>query len=691
MSELSPYQLDRAIVDWQESGSPASSAYGDIYFSPRLGLEETEYVFLQHNHLAPRWRQLAQQQAQSDCRHFTIGETGFGTGLNFLAAWRLWLACAPENWQLHFVSVEKHPLQFEDLKRALQVWPQLSPMADQLLAQYPALVPGQHLLKFEQGRIHLHLLFGDAIEAFDQFRASDHPALAQVGHCMDAWFLDGFAPDKNPSLWNDKLYKLLAQLSRKGTTVATFTAAGNVRRGLNSCGFAMGKAPGFGKKREMLHGEFALQTPAPPYPKGRAIKAPWYRPAVNRRAEASSGRQAVVIGGGLAGSSSAYALAQRGWQVTLLEREPALAQGASGNAQGILYTKLSSQPGFLNQFTLSSYLYALRFYRHLTPAIDPRQLSFCGVLQLANSQREQEIQRKLQPLFAGHEQWVRFVDASEASDLAGTAVQHPACYFPQGGWLSPPAVCQRLCSHPSIQTLFNQDVLSLQRQSQGWQLLDAEDQLLARADVVVIANSRDATHFAQSQPLPLKTIRGQVTELAVNSSTLRTVICHEGYITPASNGRYSLGATFDLGDSDKQLRSDDHLRNLDSLKTAVPSLLPQDLDSINLDELSGRAGLRCTSPDYLPIVGPLHDQQAFIRDYAALRKDSRQPLDTPGIYHPDLYINVAHGSRGLTSTPLCSELLAALINNEPPPLPRALVQALSPARFVIRDLIRSKL
>ena len=205
---------------------PEAKDFGDIYFQPQQGLEESRYVFLQHNQLQQRWQQL------SAFEHFSIGETGFGTGLNFLAAWQLWQQTAHQQAYLHFVSVEKHPLSRDDLARALSAWPELANFAQQLLAHYPVLTAGYHLLKFDQGHISLHLLLGDGVKCFEQLRSNDHPQWMAYNHAtIDAWFLDGFAPAKNPDLWNDRLYALIADLSGPSTTLATFTAVGSVRRG----------------------------------------------------------------------------------------------------------------------------------------------------------------------------------------------------------------------------------------------------------------------------------------------------------------------------------------------------------------------------------------------------------------------------------------------------------------------------
>jgi tRNA 5-methylaminomethyl-2-thiouridine biosynthesis bifunctional protein len=699
----SPYFLKSAEIEWDDNDVPIAADFKDIYFQKLLGLEETEYVFLEQNELALRWSKNGTDQKVVQVKHFTIAETGFGTGLNFLATWKLWNEIAPKNWHLHFISTEKHPLKTEDLKRSLQLWPQLKCYSEQLIHEYPPLIPGYHSLDFDNDNVHLHLLFGDAIESFEQLRSSDHPDFGDASpHKVDAWFLDGFAPAKNPSLWNDSLYLLMAQLSKQGTTLSTFTAVSAVRRGLAKHGFSMEKIPGF-KKRNMLRGVFHEQSgseievfeptskPARKhYNKG--VKAPWYIPSSEKSKRLQSNHVAI-IGGGLAGTTSAYALAKRGWKVTIVEREDTLASGASGNSQGMLYTSFSPLPGIVNTFTLTSYLYALRFYKQLLRLniIDSSYIDFCGMLQLAASSKQKKMYESLREAFQDHADLIQFFDAAQASAAAGIKIEHPAWFSPGSGWVSPVNLCHALANHPNITVIKNKHVLSLEYDN-TWQLTSQENRAtdsepITTADTVIIANGFDANLFSQSQALPIKAIRGQITSIPSRGEIgkLKTVICHEGYITPAADGSHQLGATFDLGDSDLSIRSNDHRRNLDSLYKAIPSVF----DKNNTVD-GGRVGLRCTTPDYLPITGQLHDRQAFINDYAALGKNSNEKIDSAGQYYPGLYINIAHGSRGLTSTPLCSELLAAQITGHCPPVTRNLVKALNPARFTIRDLIRNK-
>ena len=688
----SPYQLETANLEWPQSDTPEATRFGDIYFSKHDGLAESQFVFLANNHLEERWQQLSGHQL------FTVGETGFGTGLNFLCAWQLWRKTAPSNahTRLHFISVEKYPLTYNDLEKALSHWPQLSEQSKQLLDVYPTLTPGHHVLTFDNGDVTLHLLLGDAIDGLEQLRHSNHPEHTDRSpHSIDAWFLDGFAPSKNPSLWNDTLYSLIADLSNANTTFATFTAVGNVRRGLIAQGFTVEKVPGYGSKREMLRGGFNSdnrQTKPTETLDRKEIKTPWY---INYHAEKTSATQRVaVIGGGLAGATTAYALARRGHKVTLIERAEKLAQGASGNPQGMLFTKLSPEAGKLNQFTLSSYMYALRFYKQWQQrnSMGTSAIDFCGLLQLALTEKDRQQLLQLEKAFADHSELVQFVNAEQASDIAGIPINYAGLLLRQSGWLSPIVLCESLTQHPNIDIIYNHDIFDFTRKDQQWHVINKNRELVLAADVVVIANSRDAIQFKACEKLPIKTIRGQITQLPSSTITqpLKTVICHEGYATPAINDQHSLGATFSLGESDTDIRSDDHYRNLTSLNNAVPALFSDSLDSINLDKLPGRASLRCNSTDYLPIVGPIHNYNEFIEDYAQLRKDALTNIPNAGSYYPNLYINIAHGSRGITSTPLCSELLAAMICAEPLPLPRHLTTALNPARFVIRDLIRNR-
>ncbi len=651
-----------AQLDWDDQGQPHSRAYGDVYFSNSLGLTEPRYVFLDNNDLPARFAALPANGK------LVIGETGFGTGLNFLCAWELFARTAVAGAQLHFVSVEKHPLSYADLHRALQLWPELQPFAEQLLEQYVALHSGFQRVLFDGGRVVLTLLIGDVMEL-----------LPQLDGEIDAWFLDGFAPAKNPQMWSPELFNQLARLSTPRTTLGTFTTAGDVRRALKAVGFKLKRVDGLGHKWQVLKGHFIGLEEAPAKPAEKA----WYA-----RPPATLGpRTALVIGAGLAGCASAESLAARGWQVTLLERHGDIAQEGSGNPQGVLYLKLSAHGTSLSRLIVAGFGHTRRHIQRLQRGHD---WDACGVLQLAFDDKEAARQAQLAAAFPA--ELLHTVSRSEAEQQAGIALASGGLFYPQGGWVHPPALCRLMAEHTNVHLRLHQHTLQLRQEQGQWQAWNGE-QLLASASVVVLAGAADVRGFAGTAQLPLKRIRGQITCLpqTAESRALNTVVCAEGYVAPAREGEHTLGASFDFHSNDLSLKADEHISNLQLLNEISTDLAQRlNADSLPIGNLQGRAAFRCTSPDYLPIVGPVADAAAFAEAYGVLRKDARQTPDTPCPWLPGLYVNTGHGSRGLITAPLAAELLAAWLDNEPLPLPREVAEACHPNRFALRELIRGK-
>lgn len=675
-----------ATISWDENGQPVSSEFDDVYFSKNSGIDETRFVFLHHNHLPERWRTLA------DDAVFTIAETGFGTGLNFLAAWQMWREHAPADATLHFISVEKFPLSRGDLERALSLWPELNEIAALLLAQYPPVdARGFHRLNF--GSVQLTLIYADAIAGFSQLLTIENPGPEvqrrtcgfsefAKANCVDAWFLDGFAPAKNPDLWTDELFQVVAKLSHTDTTFATFTAAGIVRRGLAAVGFAVEKVPGYGSKREMLRGCFSV-APAADFPKIK-YDASWHLVEASERTV----KNVAVIGAGMAGCHTAWALAQKGLRVTLIEQfEP--GAGASGNPLGIVYAKLSHIAGTLADFNLRAYLYACRFYHSqgLFQAIGDA----CGVLQLPEHGEHEAQLKQIAEIYARSPELAHWLNQEEANALAGVPLASGALRLPQSGWLHPQQLCLALTQHPNIRVISSTRVNHIAQTEFGWDLWGDAEQPIANAEAVVIACAVSAKEIEQTSYLPLKKIRGQISlsQANVQSAELKTVLCGDGYIAPAINGQHCSGASFVLHTDETAPSWDEHRQNLANAAALSPALA--DLTVADIDH--GRASFRCTTPDYLPIVGPVAHAEAIKEIFASLRRDAKTAIDSPGTYHPGLFVNVGHGSRGLAYTPLCAELLASLIANHPLPLPlpRDLIQALHPARFLIRDLGRNRI
>ena len=651
--------LQHAQIDWDDQGRPHSRQYDDVYFAVNEGIEETKHVFLGQTRLAERFTALAANAC------LVIGETGFGTGMNFFCAWQLFDAHAHADARLHFVSVEKYPLGYADMAKAVRLWPELAAYTEPLLAQYVAVHPGFQQFTFANGRVTLTLLIGDALEQLPQLDAP-----------IDVWFLDGFAPAKNPDMWTPELFAQLARLSHSGTVLGTFTTTGWVRRSLVEAGFAMKKVPGIGKKWEVMSGMYTGPTSSHQY-------LPWY----DRPRSDQGPRQALVIGAGLAGSCTAASLARRGWQVTVLERHDAPAREASGNPQGVLYLKLSAHGTALSQMILSGFGYTRRQLQQLQRGQD---WDDCGVLQLAFDSKEAERQGKLAAAFDSG--LLRALGREEAEAIAGIALPAGGLFYPEGGWVHPPALCQAQLKHPNIRLLAHQEVLELRKADGLWQAWGGE-RLLASAPMVVLAGAADVKRFEACAQLPLKRIRGQITRLPATegSRALGTVVCAEGYVAPPRGDEHTLGASFDFHSEDLAPTVAEHQGNL-ALLDEISTDLAQRLGAAALDpeQLQGRAAFRCTSPDYLPIVGPVAAPAEFAEAYAALGKDARQVPDVPCPWLAGLYANSGHGSRGLITAPIAGELIAAWASGEPLPLPRAVAEACHPNRFGLRRLIRGK-
>ena len=678
--------LQQADIEWDENGQPLSSQYRDVYFSPTSGIDESRYVFLQHNHLPERWEKLPSNAPGS----FTIAETGFGTGLNFLAAAELWLNSAPQNWRLHFVSVEKFPLSRSDFKQAQALWPQLNKLARELQANYPPQIPGFHHLQLCGGRIQLTLLFGEAANMLEQLKGSDHPLWRRNGNpIVDAWFLDGFAPARNPDMWSERLFEAVADLSGKGTTIATFTAASIVQRGLKAAGFEIEKPPGFGCKREMVRA-YMHTTPVieqstellQPASYNAVIAAPWYLNTNSR----STSQHAVIIGGGIAGCTAAHSLAIRGWQVTLIERHESLANEASGNPQGIIYPKFSKQDSPLSRYGLHCLSYASQFYKPFWQQGGYGEQ--CGVLLLPETDKQVAEFPLIAKRFAASPELVQLTDQARLAEISGLSIESQlGLHCPELGWVIPPRICNALVDHPNI-SVITAEVQHLLRNKQNnhWLLLDNNGKQIAAAGTAILASSHQVAQFEQTCHLPLKRIRGQITQVATDNPALKTVLCGTGYIVPAHNGSYTLGATYNLKDDCREVRDSDHQTNLEKLTAtdrAIKDILPEETES-----LKGRVGFRCTTPDYLPIVGPAPKLEAMQERFALLKKNARAHIPLPGDYYQGLYISCGYGSRGLSYAPLAAELLAAQICGEVVPVELDLITALNPARFLIRDLKR---
>lgn len=672
--------IKQAQIEWS-NGTPISTEFEDVYFNSENGAEEARYIFIEGNDLENRWSSDSFKQD-----HFTIAETGFGTGLNFLSAWRLWLQNSQPHQHLHFLSVEKFPLDRTSLIQALSEWPEFEAFSHQLIEHYPPMVSGWHTLHIPNpyltdqqehsgGHVVLHLYLGDI-----------HDWLPQIDAKVDAWFLDGFTPSRNPDMWTDHLYLQMARLTPFNGTVATFTAASKIQRGLKAAGFSVSKRKGYGQKREMVMA-FQQYTNGPKTP-AYLLQQPWLE---SRHENHFPNKTATIIGAGIAGCSSAYALAKRGWKVTLIEQQT-IASGASGNAQGVLYAKLSAEMNLHSQFYLSGYLLSLQYLKQQLP--DKQNWDNCGVLQLATNDKEVKRQANFSNKYQ-MDDIVIPVDANEASNIAGTDVPYPGLYFKDGAWVYPTEWCKTLIQHENITVLDNTQVSrihknnsldnnSLANNKGEWEA-HCDNGSKYISDVVLVCNANNAKNLDQLSFLPTKPVSGQVTQLPSQSIKLDTVLCGDHYVTPTHNAHLNFGASYRIKSDNTDVLTSENTSNISNLTSCFPSIGEQ----INLDNPPiGRASVRCTTPDYTPIAGAICHQEFFENNFSELRKNRKWKFQKPANFYSGLFVNIGHGSRGLSSAPLCSDMIVAQITGEPLPLPKSQVNIINPNRFLVNAMIK---
>lgn len=667
--------VQTARLSWSDEGIPISEQFGDVYFSDQDGLEETRHVFLQGNQFPERFL----THPFESC---VIAETGFGTGLNFLTlcqCFKQFKLSSPHSTlqRLHFISFEKYPLNQHDLKATHRRWPELLPLSNMLCEHWPQPLPGNHRIILKNGEITLDLWFGDINELLPQLNSN-------FNNKIDAWFLDGFAPSKNPQMWSEQLFTAMAKFVRIGGTFATFTSAGFVKRGLRQAGFNIKKIKGFGRKREMLTGSLAE--------KNDQKMTPWFS-----RQPATTPTDVGIIGGGLASLTTAFSLLQRGANVTLYCKDPQVAQNASGNRQGAVYPLLNGRDNTLERFFISAFPYARRLYQQLRENGLQFDGQWCGVSELAYHDRSrQKIDSMLQSEWP--DEFAAQKSHEQLSQLAGIDVNHAGIHYANGGWLSPAQLCENLAqflAENGVQFCFEQNIHHLEHSDRGWQLYTtaSDNQPAFCHQTVVLANGHLLTQFEQTQQLPVTPVKGQVSHIPTNSTlaTLKNVLCYEGYLTPVNpnNQQHCIGASYHRNQLNFEYSEADQQDNRQKLIHCLPDVdWPKQVD---VSAKQSRQGIRCVIRDHMPLVGNAPDFTRLMACYQNLPEQISQQMDIElAPIHPNLFILGALGSRGLSTAPLCGELLAAQIFNEPLPLDDETLAALHPNRFWVRKLLRGR-
>ena len=628
-----------ARITWGGDGTPEAPEFGDFYHPPIGAHAQARHVFLDGNDLPARWA------GRDD---FTVAEAGFGLGDNFLATWQAWRDDPARPKRLHVVGIDAHPPTLADLRRAHadSGHPDLS---QQLIGAWPPLVPGVHRLVFEGGAVQLTLAFGDVRQVL--------PALAFQA---DAFYLDGFAPDRNPAMWDRSVIRALSRRAAAGATAATWSLARTLRDNLSAAGFNWTRRPGIGDKPEVLLAHFSPR---------HAVR-PVHAPAVGER-------QAVVVGAGLAGACTAAALAAQGFEVTVLDQHAAPAGGSSGNPAGLFHATVHGDDNPYVRLFRAGALHTARLLGPMPQAQVPHRVD--GLLRLELSRTVEQMQALVRHLGLPAEV-VQVLDRQAASHQAGLPLGAPAWLYPCGGWVEPAALVRQRLQQPGVTFRGGQQVHALRRDGAWWVCVDVDGRPLASGSHLVLANAEQAQVLLNTiggPTLPLARNRGQVSLLPAQGalSGLRLPVAGAGYALPLPEGRLLCGAsTRDDGDHTPVLERD-HLANRDRLQALFGLPLTDDVS-----RWSGRVGWRVQTPDKLPLAGPV----------AALAGMGDAPVDqchrVPR--EPGLHLACAFGARGITLAPLLAEVVAARIAGSPVPLARDLVDAVDPVRWQVRQVRR---
>ena len=603
------------IVEWQPDGTPRSPRFQDIYRSMTGGLEQARHVFLRGCDLPGAWAGQPQ---------WRILETGFGLGLNFLATWRAWKDDPQRPRILHFASVEAWPVAVADLLRNAQPYPELQPLAVQLGAQWFGLMPGVHRLVFEEGRVLLTLYLRDVKKA-----------LRERSFHADSIFLDGFDPPNNPAMWDLHTLKAVARHCRRGTRLATWTVAGDVRRELTQCGFLVEKANGLAPKRHCL----------------QAVFDPAWEPRGSKPMAAIAPCRCVIVGAGLAGAAVAASLARRGWQVTVLDAWSGAAAAASALPVGLLAPHYSPDDSLLSRLSRSGVRATLQQCRMLLP--EGEEWRGTGTLEERSSNPNwlpAEVSENQRP-------WSGSADPRQLAQ-AGLPQATPAIWHEQAAWIKPAALVRAWLAQIGIARQGSTTVARLTRGPDGWELVDAGGAVVARAELVVLAAAHGTASLI-GDALPLQPVRGQVSWAphAPEQALPAFPVHGNGHFIPGvrlpDGLAWFCGSTYQRGDTDRSERAQDHDANLAKLSALLPAVAQELTPAFADGSVRAWTGVRCVSDDRRPFLGEVQ---------------------------PGLWVSTAMGSRGLTFAALCAELLAARLHGEPLPLERRLAQSLDTER-----------
>ena len=541
--------MEEAELDWI-SGDPFSKTYQDFYFSKNKAISECNFIYLEGNQLLKRWSNLERDYV------FNIGELGFGTGINFLVTLQKWKGIkTPTNW-LNYFSIEKNPIPFEDLLKVYKKYKDVYKISIPLIDKFPINCRGFHRIDFPKERASLTLAYGEVNECLKNIKVKDLS--------FDAWFLDGFSPQKNPEIWNDEVFNLIADLSCEGSSFSTFSSAKIVKDNLKKNNFSFSKPKGFSNKRHMLKGKYIS------YKK------------INK---STLNKRIGIIGAGISGCSLANLLSTKGYRVSLFEKEEDLNSKSLFNTSLVLYPRLSVGNDAYAEYCLQSYLFSTKFFEEIGKPFWNKT----GVLLLDFNQQTKKRFKTLISL-RKDSRIFRKVTASEASKLSGIKLKKGGLFFPDAGWLDLKGVCSFMLEDPNVNLVLNNRINSIKKEKREYEVTSNNSKY--RFDHICLCTSFETDQLLAVKGLSKK--RGQ-TSVVENKilDDLKIPICANGYLSPSLKNTNVIGSTYSKV-KNKNLSIKEHEENVKKIK---------DITTSKLNIVSGHVGFRATTKDHLPLVG----------------------------------------------------------------------------------------
>ena len=580
-----------------------SKEFDDIYFSSENGQKESDHVFISGNHL---------KEIMPNSKNFIIGELGFGTGLNFLLTWKLFKELKIKDGYLDYISIEGYPLMKNQMNKVHEKHPNLQKLWVELQDALPPLWSGIHRLNLNHGKVRLTLIYNDVLEALKNsiFKA-------------DAWFLDGFSPNKNHDMWSLEVMSEIYRLTKPSGTFATFSSAGFVRRNLEKAGFDVKKIKGYNFKKEMSCGQ---------------------KPGMEKSKEKFS--KVVIVGGGVAGASIASSLRKRGYDPIVIEKKNKLAQGSSGNLAAVQHPRLTTVNTPNGRLSLSCYRYSRDLAKRLGVAIDDKSIIF--------GTPEREIKKQEKLLSQG---WpsdlLRELTEEDKLEITSSKINLSGIVHDYGGTIKPIQFVKNLMPN-DIEIIFGQEIIDINKDNNGWEVVLSNNQKI-NTEIIILACSEGLKKIRQTNIFNLQYTQGQITHIEKNKlkNLPKSNFSFSGYVTPPINDLITVGATFEKNSAKRNYVSNKANNiNLNNIPEEISKSLFS--EKIILDQLDGRVSMRVSTFDRMPMMGRIEK---------------------------NLYILSALGARGMIMAPLLGDALASIISNQPSGLDIEMLKCCDPNRI----------